>query len=160
METLTSGTKKRILPSWMTAQVTQKSRGQETSPKRRKTTAAAAAAAARLPAVRTAYCMSEAELVDVALGILVEDRKQEKLSEQPFLAGADKPELPPTSSGSSSASSSPRSPGRSEDEDNGQDALPPGLSPSQEPGEPASACSSSAGEDEDALKYVREIFFS
>lgn len=159
METLTSGTKKRILPSWMTAQVTQKSRGQETSPKRRKTTAAAAAA--RLPAVRTAYCMSEAELVDVALGILVEDRKQEKLSEQPFLAGADKPELPPTSSVSSSASSSPRSPGRSEDEDNGQDALPPGLSPSQEPGGPASACSSSsAGEDEDALKYVREIFFS
>lgn len=29
-------------------------------------------AAARLPATRTVYCMNEAEMVDVALGILIE----------------------------------------------------------------------------------------
>lgn len=28
----------------------------------------------RLPAVKTVYCMSEAELVDVALGVLIEVR--------------------------------------------------------------------------------------
>lgn len=98
------------------------------------------------------YCLSEAELVDVALGVLMESRKQEEALEQPPLAGTDKPELSPT------CSESPSSPGsRSEEEDNGQGALPPGLSPSQGLD---SACSRSPEEeDEDALKYVREIFF-
>ncbi|XP_037369633.1 cell cycle regulator of non-homologous end joining [Talpa occidentalis] len=159
MESLKSNTKKRVLPSWMTTQVTQKSKGWATTPKRSRTTAAAAKGDIRLPAAKTVYCMNEAELVDVALGILIEGRKQEKLLEQPFLAGADRPELSPTGSGSPSASSSGSS-GGSEDEDNGEDALPPGGSPSQGPGGSASACPSSPGEDEDVLKYVREIFFS
>ncbi|XP_033050576.1 cell cycle regulator of non-homologous end joining isoform X7 [Trachypithecus francoisi] len=95
--------------------------------------------------------MNEAEIVDVALGILIESRKQEKACEQPALAGADNPELSPpcslsphTSSGSSS-----------EEEDSGKEALAAGLSP---------ACSRSPKEEEeeeeDVLKYVREIFFS
>ncbi|XP_038415403.1 cell cycle regulator of non-homologous end joining isoform X3 [Canis lupus baileyi] len=62
MEAVKSGDKKRVLPAWMTTQETPK-------PKR----AVQGAAAARLPAMRTAYCMSEAEMVDVALGILIED---------------------------------------------------------------------------------------
>ncbi|XP_032724675.1 cell cycle regulator of non-homologous end joining isoform X2 [Lontra canadensis] len=100
--------------------------------------------------------MNEAEMVDVALGILVEARKQEEPLESPTLVGADKPELSPIRS-----ASSPGSPGsRSEDEDIGKDALPPGLSPPQGPPGSESACSGSPEEDEDMLKYVREIFFS
>ncbi|XP_004677119.1 PREDICTED: modulator of retrovirus infection homolog [Condylura cristata] len=160
MEALQSSTKKRVLPSWMTA---QKSTGWATAPKKRRTIAAAAEAGTRLPAVKTVYCMSEAELVDVALGILIEDRKQDKLLEQPFLAGADSPERSPTSSGSPSASPSApssASSGSSEDEDSEEDALPPGLSPSEGSGQSVAASSSSPREDEDVLKYVREIFFS
>lgn len=68
---------------------------------------------------------------------------------QPPLAGTDKPELSPI------CSEGPSSPGRSEDEDYGEGALPPGLGPSP----PESACPRSPEED-DAFKYVREIFFS
>ncbi|XP_029778951.1 cell cycle regulator of non-homologous end joining isoform X2 [Suricata suricatta] len=100
--------------------------------------------------------MSEAEMVDVALGILIEARKQEEPAEPPTLAGADKPEGSPTPS-----ASSPSSPGsRSEDEDSGKDAPPPGLSPPQGPTGSHSARSGSSEDDEDAFKYVREIFFS
>ncbi|XP_025234651.1 cell cycle regulator of non-homologous end joining isoform X4 [Theropithecus gelada] len=104
--------------------------------------------------------MNEAEIVDVALGILIESRKKEKACEQPALVGADNPELcppcsvsPHTSSGSSS-----------EEEDSGKEALAAGLSPSQRPGDSNSACRRSPEEEEeeeeDVLKYVREIFFS
>ncbi|KAJ8782952.1 hypothetical protein J1605_009560 [Eschrichtius robustus] len=109
----------------------------------------------RLPAMRTVYCMNEAEIVDVALGILIEQgRKQEKPSEQLPVAGADKPEHSPAGS----APPSPSPPGSSsEDEACGADGPPPG------PVGPAgsdSACSQGREEDQDALKYVREIFFS
>ncbi|KAL4685213.1 cell cycle regulator of non-homologous end joining isoform X1 [Rhinopithecus roxellana] len=159
METLQSETKKRVLPSWLTAQVATKNVAPAKAPKRMRM-AAVPVAAARLPATRTVYCMNEAEIVDVALGILIESRKQEKACEQPALAGADNPELSPpcslsphTSSGSSS-----------EEEDSGKEALAAGLSPSQRPGDSNSACSRSPKEEEeeeeDVLKYVREIFFS
>ncbi|XP_043445549.1 cell cycle regulator of non-homologous end joining isoform X3 [Prionailurus bengalensis] len=100
--------------------------------------------------------MSEAEMVDVALGILIEARKQEQPLEPLTPAGADKPEL---SRAHSALSPSPSSPGRSEDEDDEKDALPPGHSP-QGPAGSDSARSRSPEEDEDMLKYVREIFFS
>ncbi|XP_041609499.1 cell cycle regulator of non-homologous end joining isoform X1 [Vulpes lagopus] len=70
MEAVKSGDKKRVLPAWMTTQETPK-------PKR----AVQGAAAARLSAVRTVYCMSEAEMVDVALGILIEIKE---LRPRPF----------------------------------------------------------------------------
>nr|BAC85431.1 unnamed protein product [Homo sapiens] len=112
----------------------------------------------RLPATRTVYCMNEAEIVDVALGILIESRKQEKACEQPALAGADNPEHSPPCSVSPHTSSG----SSSEEEDSGKQALAPGLSPSQRPGGSSSACSRSPEEEEeeDVLKYVREIFFS
>nr|XP_021529727.1 modulator of retrovirus infection homolog isoform X2 [Aotus nancymaae] len=71
METLQSETKKRVLPSWLTAQVAAKNVAPVKAPKRRRM-AAVPVAAARLPATRTVYCMNEAEIVDVALGILIE----------------------------------------------------------------------------------------
>ena len=84
-------------------------------------------------------------------------RKQEQPLEPLTPAGADKPEL---SRAHSALSPSPSSPGRrSEDEDNEKDALPPGHSP-QGPAGSESARSRSPEEDEDMLKYVREIFFS
>lgn len=83
-------------------------------------------------------------------------RKEEQPLEPPILAGANKPELSPIHS-----ASSPSSPGsRSEDEDNEKEALLPGLSPPLGPVGSDSACSRSPEEDEDMLKYVREIFFS
>ncbi|XP_004406429.1 PREDICTED: modulator of retrovirus infection homolog [Odobenus rosmarus divergens] len=110
----------------------------------------------RLAAVRTVYCMSEAEMVAVALGTLIEARKQEKPLEPPTLVGAGKQQLSPTCS-----TLSPSSPGSgSEDEGNGKDALPPGLGPPRGCTGSEPACSRSPEDDDDMLKYVREIFFS
>ncbi|XP_049749337.1 cell cycle regulator of non-homologous end joining isoform X1 [Elephas maximus indicus] len=154
METMQSANKNRILPAWMTAQVVEKPVVPAKDPKRRRT-AVAKASAARLPAMRTVYCMNEAEVVDAALAVLIEGRKREKSLEQKAPAKADKLELSPRSL------RSPWSPGgRSEDKDNGEDSLPPSLGPSQELGGSDSTHSESQKEEEDALKYVREIFFS
>ncbi|ELK35561.1 Modulator of retrovirus infection like protein [Myotis davidii] len=170
MAALHPGDKKRVLPSWMTAPGPEKSIWAVQTPKRRRTRTAPAPAAARwdtlepgpsqclqmvrLPAVKTVYCMSEAELVDVALGVLIENRQQEKASEQRPLAGPAEPELSP------SCLEGPASPERSEGEDSGEAALPPGLGRPQGSAGWEPACSSSPEEDEDAFKYVREIFFS
>jgi hypothetical protein len=127
-------------------------------PKKRRT---AVVAATRTPTMKTVYCMNEAEMVDVALGILIEGRKQEKPWEQPALANSDKPPLSPSCSVSPHTSS----PGSSEEEDSGKDVPAPVFSPAQGPGVPNSTCSKSPKEEEeeeeeDVLKYVREIFFS
>ncbi|XP_076996564.1 cell cycle regulator of non-homologous end joining isoform X2 [Tamandua tetradactyla] len=99
--------------------------------------------------------MNEAEIVDVALGILIEGRKQERPLEQASLEGCDKLELAPTRCASLSPHGS-----RNEEEDNGKEALPPSLCPSQGTEGSNSAGNRSPEEEEDVLKYVREIFFS
>lgn len=114
-----------------------------------------AAVAAARPTGRTVYCMNETELVNVALGILIEDRKQEKAGELPSLPGADKPESSPSPSPHTSSGSS------SEEEEGEDDAPAPGLRPpntagGRRPGEEEEK----KEEEEDVLKYVREIFFS
>ncbi|XP_010614470.1 cell cycle regulator of non-homologous end joining [Fukomys damarensis] len=155
METLKSETKKRVLPSWMTAQVAERRVVPSKTPKKRRMVEAAVAAR-RLEA-KTVYCMNEAELVDVALGILIEGRTQ-KPWEEPAVADAEKTELCPTVSGSPHSSSC----GNSEEEDSGNDRLALGLSPSQRLETSTSAYSRSPvqQEVEDVFKYVREIFFS
>uniref|UniRef100_A0A8D2CTP1 Uncharacterized protein n=1 Tax=Sciurus vulgaris TaxID=55149 RepID=A0A8D2CTP1_SCIVU len=99
--------------------------------------------------------MNEAEMVDVALGILIECRTQEKPWEQLPLVDVDKLELYPICS-ISPHTSSPRS--SSEEEDGGKYRAAWGLNPSQGLGASSSTCREV--EEEDVLKYVREIFFS
>lgn len=67
MEASKSGTKKRVLPPWMTAQEIPRV---VKTPKKRK--AATPASTMSRPTLRTVYCMNEAELVDEALKILLE----------------------------------------------------------------------------------------
>lgn len=95
-----------------------------------------------------------------AISSAPQDRKQEKLWEQPSLGATDKLRLSPPYSASPHTSS----PGSSnEEEDSGNDSPVLGLSPSRGPVASDSPCSRSPKdeeEEEDALKYVREIFFS
>ncbi|XP_028721963.1 cell cycle regulator of non-homologous end joining [Peromyscus leucopus] len=153
-ETLESENKKRVLPSWMTAPVDERRVLPARTPKRKRTAAVQVGAAARAPATKTVYCMNEAEMVDVALEILIEGRKQEK----PTLVAADKLQLSPPCS----ASLHPSSPGSSSEEEGSGNSSPAlGLSPSQGPEDsPCSRSPEEEKEEEDELKYVREIFFS
>ncbi|OBS80272.1 hypothetical protein A6R68_21530 [Neotoma lepida] len=155
METLKSE-KKRVLPSWMTAPVDERKVLSVKTPKRKRMAAVQVGAATRAPATKTVYCMNEAEMVDVALEILIEGRKQEK----PPLVATDKLQLSPPCSESPHTSS----PGSSSEEEGSGNSSPAlSLSPSQGPEATDSPCSRSPKEEkeeEDVLKYVREIFFS
>ncbi|XP_047394241.1 cell cycle regulator of non-homologous end joining-like [Sciurus carolinensis] len=156
METLKSGSKKRVLPSWMIFQVAERRVVPVKTPKRRRM--AAGSVAVGSPAMKTVYCMNEAEMVDVALGIPIECRTQEEPWEQSPLVDADKLELSPICS-ISPHTSSPGS--RSKEEDGGKYRAAQGLSPSQGLGASSSICRSPREvEEEDVLKYVRKIFFS
>ncbi|XP_052029387.1 cell cycle regulator of non-homologous end joining isoform X2 [Apodemus sylvaticus] len=108
--------------------------------------------------------MNEAEMVDVALGILIEGRKQERPWERPSLEATDKLQLSPPCSTSPHTSSPESSQGSCEEEDrSGNDSPALGFSPPQGPEASSSPCARSPEgekEEEDSLKYVREIFFS
>uniref|UniRef100_A0A8C9FS90 Cell cycle regulator of NHEJ n=1 Tax=Pavo cristatus TaxID=9049 RepID=A0A8C9FS90_PAVCR len=87
-----------------------------------------------VPRAATVYCMNEAELVDVALGVLAEVS----------------PRLPFTPSTAKACS------GSQEEQDLQQVEQELQAAPSQAPGERTDLDDS----EDDALKYVREIFFT
>ncbi|XP_032644498.1 cell cycle regulator of non-homologous end joining [Chelonoidis abingdonii] len=140
MESAVWKAKKRVLPPWMAAR--------EVEP--RKTMSAVRAKRVKKPAVArtmTVYCMNEAELVDVALGVLAENCKYKEMEgnvpsetkeEQESQQTPMEPQWSPASSG---GASTPR--------------------PCAQPD--TSGCTSrtdTEDDEDDALKYVREIFFS
>ncbi|XP_070610892.1 cell cycle regulator of non-homologous end joining [Erythrolamprus reginae] len=132
--------KKRILPGWMTKNVPEPEEWAKMRPKRRKKTA--------LARTETVYCMNEAELVDMALCILAENCKaiegdeissEDKVHQQESIDGhlprtavniAKDPPVPSTPSDQSASLSS-----------NEETKL-------------------EEYDGDDALKYVREIFFT
>ncbi|XP_038243553.1 cell cycle regulator of non-homologous end joining isoform X3 [Dermochelys coriacea] len=144
MESSVWKAKKRVLPPWMAVR--------EVEP--RKTTSAVRLKRAKKPAVArtmTVYCMNEAELVDVALGVLAENCKYKEMegnvpseteAEQEGQQTPTKPQWSPASSGGASTPSS-------------------GPRPHAQPDALGCASRTDTEDDEDdALKYVREIFFS
>ncbi|XP_020857956.1 cell cycle regulator of non-homologous end joining isoform X3 [Phascolarctos cinereus] len=142
--------KKRELPPWMIARVSERKLVPIWRPaKRIKTTVQSADASSSLPSDRTVYFMNEAELVDIALGVLVECRKQEKPLEHTLLLGTDKAQT-----------TQPESPWASENSSNGEEVVNDALRTSPSGKQEYSASGHKNSEDEDALKYVREIFFS
>lgn len=106
------------------------------------------------------FWICPASLMDVepATSSASQCRKQEKPQEQSPLVDADKLELSPICSVSPHTSSPGSS---SEEEDSGKAKAAWGLRPSQGQGTSSSTCRSPKEvEEEDVLKYVREIFFS
>ncbi|KAL6033352.1 hypothetical protein STEG23_021052, partial [Scotinomys teguina] len=99
------------------------------------------------PATKTVYCMNEAEMVAVALEILIESRKQE----EPSLVATDKLRLSPPCSASPRTSSLGSG---SEEEGSGNSSPALDLSPSQEPEAADSPCSRSLTEEEEEEEDV------
>ncbi|XP_032914766.1 cell cycle regulator of non-homologous end joining [Catharus ustulatus] len=137
---MAAGGRRRQLPAWMGAAGAERTAA---APRPR----AGRRAAGRRPAA--VYCMNEAELVEVALAVLAEDLQCEEDEEKARSRSEEEQELPPT------PNKAPRSRAST---DGGSDRSPALPSP---PGAGAVA-ERTAGEDseDDALKYVREIFFS
>ncbi|XP_066490384.1 cell cycle regulator of non-homologous end joining [Tiliqua scincoides] len=136
--------KKRILPPWMTKRVNEPAGLTNLGAKRRKKAA--------FVRTETIYCMNEAELVDMALCILAEDCTGK---EADFIAPED--EVPKAQPGPTEPQHSAASSSKANITTIGSN-LPNKLE--------SLGCSEKIksdkedDEDDDALKYVREIFFS
>ncbi|KAJ6656357.1 hypothetical protein lerEdw1_003860 [Lerista edwardsae] len=137
--------KKRTLPLWMTKTAAEPAGLADLKAKRRKKAAVARA--------ETVYCMNEAELVDMALCILAEDCKEK---EAEIIAPEDDisppwsvPTEPPQTALSSSKAKIPTTTSK----------LPSKLETSG-CNEKRKSDKDDEDENDDALKYVREIFFS
>ncbi|KAL8221764.1 UNVERIFIED_CONTAM: hypothetical protein K2H54_074463 [Gekko kuhli] len=136
-------TKKRVLPAWMMERTAEPARKwAEVRRKRRKKV---------WPRTETVYCMNEAELVDTALCILAEKCKGRKVeitsSEDEAQAPQQVVSDPLWTSVSGSDGTGAQSPGTGSKTPNKLEAL-------------AYNKKTKSDEDDDALKYVREIFFT
>uniref|UniRef100_A0A8C0GLY4 Uncharacterized protein n=1 Tax=Chelonoidis abingdonii TaxID=106734 RepID=A0A8C0GLY4_CHEAB len=153
MESAVWKAKKRVLPPWMAAR--------EVEP--RKTMSAVRAKRVKKPAVArtmTVYCMNEAELVDVALGVLAEVS-----TEACWSIFLPKQQFPNEMEGNVPSETK-------EEQESQQTPMEPQWSPASSGGASTprpcaqpdtSGCTSrtdTEDDEDDALKYVREIFFS
>nr|XP_060633201.1 cell cycle regulator of non-homologous end joining [Anolis sagrei ordinatus]XP_060633203.1 cell cycle regulator of non-homologous end joining [Anolis sagrei ordinatus] len=136
--------KKRILPMWMTKRATESAQEPEIKPKRRKKSTSVG--------VETVYCMNEAELVDMALCILAESSKGKKTN-----ISSSEDEDPEPQQTMTDRHGTPTSDSDRDASPSGGSRLPKGLD-----GLSCSKATKSQEEydDDDALKYVREIFFT
>ncbi|XP_042325725.1 cell cycle regulator of non-homologous end joining isoform X2 [Sceloporus undulatus] len=134
--------KKRILPMWMMKKAAQPVQEAEIKPKRRKKSAAVGS--------ETVYCMNEAELVDMALCILAENSKSKEANISSSEDKDPEPQQAMTNHHESPMSDSNRDPSPAVGS-----KFPKGL-------DALSCCETTKSEDDDddALKYVREIFFT
>ncbi|XP_077687760.1 cell cycle regulator of non-homologous end joining isoform X1 [Eretmochelys imbricata] len=144
MESAVWKAKKRVLPPWMAVR--------EVEP--RKTRSAVRFKRAKKPAVArtvTVYCMNEAELVDVALGVLAENCKYKEMEGN----------IPSETEGEQEGQQTPTEPQWSPASSGGASTPRPGPEPHAQPDALGCASRTDTEDDEDdALKYVREIFFS
>ncbi|XP_037246582.1 cell cycle regulator of non-homologous end joining isoform X1 [Falco rusticolus] len=106
----------------------------------------------QMGAAAVVHCMNEAELVDVALAVLAEnlDREEEGEEKAPAGSGEERELQPPPSAAPAGTASA----GAGSDR---------GPAPPAPPAPGARAGAALAGwedSEDDALKYVREIFFS
>ncbi|XP_077325308.1 cell cycle regulator of non-homologous end joining isoform X3 [Lithobates pipiens] len=132
-----SKAKKRVLPQWMTEDKVDTKEPFSRNVKRKKY---------RSPRKSTVYCMNEKELVDYALEIINKSKKEQGSEAETAIEGdeaescKDRDEKPQTpSEGAHSPKLAPSSPKKLSNTN-----LPETLS----------------DEEDDPLKYVREIFFS
>ncbi|XP_053262023.1 cell cycle regulator of non-homologous end joining [Podarcis raffonei] len=135
---------KRILPTWMTKRVTEPAQQAGMKPKRRKKAA--------LAKFETIYCMNEAELVDAALCMMAENckaKEAEMTSSEDESQGPQQVLENPLCSSLSGSHQGRRT---------------PSVGPKPPKELEALGCiektKSEEEEEEDALKYVREIFFT
>ncbi|XP_068258010.1 cell cycle regulator of non-homologous end joining isoform X2 [Nyctibius grandis] len=138
--------RRRLLPAWMGAAGDERAAAAAPLPRtgRRQAAVAPRAAAA-------VYCMNEAELVDVALEVLAENLRCEEDEKRAQSGSEEEQELPPT------PTEAPGSTAGTEGGSNHSLAFP--SPPDAGAGADAERTGWEDSED-DALKYVREIFFS
>nr|XP_056703489.1 cell cycle regulator of non-homologous end joining [Euleptes europaea] len=135
--------KKRILPAWMTERMTEPAqKWAEVRRKRRKKVWAR---------TETIYCMNEAELVDAALCVLAEKCKGKEVE---ITSSEDEAQEPRQVMADPQRTSVSVSDGTGAQSHGTEFKTPNKLL--------ASACNekTKSDEDDDALKYVREIFFT
>ncbi|KAM6291344.1 cell cycle regulator of non-homologous end joining [Porphyrio hochstetteri] len=134
---MAAGSRRRLLPAWMGAAGDEREAAAPRQAGRR------AAGGRRAAAV---YCMTEAELVDVALAVLAECEKAEEKALSRSEEEEQELQPPPKEAPGSTASTGGGSDHRPAlpSPDAGADAETPGWENSED----------------DVLKYVREIFFN
>ncbi|XP_072198773.1 cell cycle regulator of non-homologous end joining [Excalfactoria chinensis] len=143
--------RRRLLPAWMGAVGEgERRKGLPDRVRRRRQKTAAEHRAA------TVYCMNEAELVDVALSVLAESLQCEGAEEKACSGSQEEQDLEQVEQELQAAPS--QAPG-------GTASVEEGSDHSQSPPSPSGASKDAekAGLDDsedDALKYVREIFFT
>ncbi|XP_060101255.1 cell cycle regulator of non-homologous end joining [Heteronotia binoei] len=133
--------KKRILPSWMNRTAEPAQKQPEVRRKRRKKV---------WPRTETVYCMNEAELIDAALCILAEKCKGKEAA---ITSSEDEAQEPQQVVADPQRTSLSRSDGAGAQSPGTRSKTPNKLETS------ASNENTKSDEDDDALKYVREIFF-
>ncbi|XP_042672213.1 cell cycle regulator of non-homologous end joining [Centrocercus urophasianus] len=145
--------RRRLLPAWMEAagEGERRAGGPGRVGRRRRQKAAAE------PRAATVYCMNEAELVDVALGVLAESLQRKGAEEEACSGSQEEQDLHQQVEQELQAAPSQAPEGTASMKEGSHHS----------PGPPSSSGAGTGAErtglddsDDDALKYVREIFFT